>query len=646
MAQVELLQTINRKVRRHIRRALTLLPENYYVREQVIEENRVAPVVIEGPLKSWVFLGYSELEPCSEGLESFLVFNKLLREKGWLPIKYLAITNSAADLFSSAEIISDVVCVSLDEFKKRGSELVIENAVQLTCEQENIIRKKLIRESYIAPQCTTRSLPMARDSSAQLKDFFLSYDQELATRLDIIEDSSAIELETEELSVRLINGVAGSGKTLILINRALLYCKKYPERKVIILIHNKPVTENIKFRIKNYLGLPENLEIHTFHKFALDQKKKLESKYVKPIFSSKVLESAVSDVINSSPNYAGLTLSKDKICSELEYINEYLIEDEESYLSYERQGRGFALQRNQRQLIWVIYQQTMQKVSCVSAGYLPSLYIREACFSSDLEKLEKYHHILLDEAQFFAPSWLQLVRSSLAANGSIFMCADPNQGFLKNRLSWKSVGFNVRGRTRKLNRSYRTTYEILRAANQLLSSLQEEDDDDFVQPDFRDMLHGDKPEVIYSDSAADEKKRFINEITSCVEQEKIPLEQIIVLGNNINTWEFKKSIEASLGRNTVVNFSDSKDINNLGERIQLMSINSCTGVEAGIVFVLGLGGLINESKNLELEAEEQQQIQQENLRKLYVAMTRAGQKLVLFSTEQLPEEMNDLVSFS
>lgn len=35
------------------------------------------------------------------------------------------------------------------------------------------------------------------------------------------------------------------------------------------------------------------------------------------------------------------------------------------------------------------------------------------------------------------------------------MCADPNQGFLKHRLSWRSVGLNVLGRTRKLQQPYR-----------------------------------------------------------------------------------------------------------------------------------------------------------------------------------------------
>ena len=53
--------------------------------------------------------------------------------------------------------------------------------------------------------------------------------------------------------ITLINGVAGSGKTLILINRALLYCKKYPEKQVLLIIHNKPVTSDIQYRIDEWL---------------------------------------------------------------------------------------------------------------------------------------------------------------------------------------------------------------------------------------------------------------------------------------------------------------------------------------------------------------------------------------------------------
>ncbi|MFS1431053.1 hypothetical protein LMH73_029140, partial [Vibrio splendidus] len=46
--------------------------------------------------------------------------------------------------------------------------------------------------------------------------------------------------------------------------------------------------------------------------------------------------------------------------------------------------------------------------------------------------------------------------------------------------------------------------------------------------------------------------------------------------------------------------------------------------------------IINQPKNLELSDSEREEVLQESMRKLYVAMTRAGQKLVVFSTEEFP----------
>jgi hypothetical protein len=646
MAHVESLHTINRKVRKHIRTVLTSLPDEFYIRDQILESERIAPVIIEGPSKSWLLLGYSEDMPAEAELQKLIQFNQVQQDEAGYPIKYLAITKNGDDLFSSSSECEYLHHISLEEFRKDGIQIIIDQLTEVSDVQYEKIKSSLVKEANIVSQCTTRAPVNSRDSSAQLNKFFLNYDQELATRLDMVEDSEEDDHEHEEFTVRLINGVAGSGKTLILINRAILYCKKYPDRQVILLIHNKPVTEDIKYRIKNWIGMPENLKVQTFLSFAWKQKADSEKiRYFKSLLIAKDIATFKEAIFNNNnAAYKSLTISDDQIWSEIDYINDYLIKDINAYLDYERHGRGFALQKSQRSFVWELYKQVVANMSSNKKGYLNSLYIRDLCLMEDKSGLKKYDHILLDEAQFFTPSWLQLIRESLTSNGSIFMCADPNQGFLKSRLSWKSVGFNVRGRTRKLAYSYRTTYEILRAANQLLESLNE-DSDDFVRPDFDNMARGDKPKIIYTESASDEQRRFLNELKDCVLHDKIPLNQIIVLCNeNIKPWVMKDAIEKELGKDTVVNCNKKEEVeNNLGSRIRLMTVNCCTGMEAGVVFVLGIGDLLNKAKNIELEEEEQKLIQQESLRKLYVAMTRAGQKLVLFSTEKLPEEMNPLI---
>ena len=433
-----------------------------------------------------------------------------------------------------------------------------------------------------------------------------------------------------------------------MINRAIAFCKKHPDKKALLVIHNKPVTSDIKHRFKEWLGgAPSNLKIETFHQFALNQQKKVSSNLkLIPLFAEQVIDSLREQVFcDTNDSYSQLKLDDKKIWSELEYINEYLIKDEDEYLEYDRQGRGFALQKSQRAHIWQLYAMIVEKMSSPK-GYLPSLYIKELALLKDTTVLEKFDHILVDEAQFFAPSWLQLVKKSLISNGSVFLCADPNQGFLKSRLSWKSVGFNVRGRTKRLSYSYRTTYEIMVAANALIEGI-EDDTDDFVRPDLDRMERGLKPQVIYSNTLQDEKTRFLNELSECCKSDDIPLHQIMVLcSNSYSPWSLKRDIENMLGKETIVNCNDWKDIINIGGKIRLMSINSCTGMESGVTFVLGIGELMNNAKNIDLDDIERELVQKESLRKLYVSMTRAGQRLALFSTEKLPERLYEYVEVS
>lgn len=263
------------------------------------------------------------------------------------------------------------------------------------------------------------------------------------------------------------------------------------------------MTEDIKYRFEMWLkGKPDNLEIATFHSFALKQYSKSYQR-VTPVFGDANLKEEKQTVLSDKNEaYTKLSLTDEQIWSELEYINDYLIKDKEEYLEFDRQGRGFSLQKSQREHIWLLYADFCAQLSSVKK-YLPSLYIKEVALSD--KPLEQFDHILLDEAQFFAPSWLQLIKRSLTPGGQLFICADPNQGFLKNRLSWKSVGLNVRGRTKRLNHSYRTTYEIMVAANALLDGL-EGSPEDYVKPDYEKMVRGYKPQIIYSRNAQDEKK--------------------------------------------------------------------------------------------------------------------------------------------
>jgi len=80
-------------------------------------------------------------------------------------------------------------------------------------------------------------------------------------------------------------------------------------------------------------------------------------------------------------------------------------------------------------------------------------------------ELPQYDVILVDKAQFFAPLWVSLIQKVLKPqNAHLFLVADPTQGFLGRKTTWKSLNLDARGRSHQLWRSYRTTREIMQVA--------------------------------------------------------------------------------------------------------------------------------------------------------------------------------------
>ncbi|MEY8239016.1 MAG: hypothetical protein RPT25_01635 [Cycloclasticus sp.] len=400
MANIETLTNLDRTVRRKFKKVFEKLSDAYFVRESILEEAKIAPIIIEGPCNSWLFLGSHSVQPTFNALRKHIDFNQALISMGFHEIKYLAIVEQAPSLFDQENDLPNFVeTIELNEFIDSGADVVNRYLIEVSIMQYNWIKKTLFSESVIHSQCTTRRKATNRDNSSSLQEFFLDYDQEQATKFDMFESSSDEELE-DNFSVRLINGVAGSGKTLILINRAILFCKKYPEKNALLIIHNKPVTSDVTYRIEKWLGgKPKNLTIQTFHAFALGQRNRLSNR-IKPLFNVKDLKLHKEKILtDDNDSYKNLNLSDEQIWTEIEYINDYLIESENDYLEYERHGRGFALQKPQRSDVWGLYQLTVEAMS-LSTGYLPSLYIREMCLMKDTSGLKKFDHVLIDEAQF------------------------------------------------------------------------------------------------------------------------------------------------------------------------------------------------------------------------------------------------------
>ncbi len=283
------------------------------------------------------------------------------------------------------------------------------------------------------------------------------------------------------------------------------------------------------------------------------------------------------------------------------------------------------------------YQHEMTEQGLFDYGDVPRGIWRQ--LSEGIVAPPQYDFILVDEAQFFAPIWFEIIKRILApAGGRLFMVADPTQGFLNRRQSWLASGLDVRGRTHRLDRSYRTTRAILEFATRMYQLRLPDDDEALIAPTLQHMPGGAPPQIIQLTSEQDEATRVVDEIRA-LRAAGVPPEHILVLHAS---WQ---GVERLLGR-LRGEFGPAAAVNPKtaapGNHIRVCTLNAATGLESPIVFVMGTHALCEAEQSVRLSAEERAELIRENTRKLYMAFTRAGQRLALTFVGQLPPVFQQL----
>lgn len=520
--------------------------------------------------------------------------------------------------------------LSRERFLERGAAGLAALQRPVAPEEAEALRSRFFPESAIPLAVARRRF--RRDNAASLPGLFLDAQQEWASKLDLEAGLVLPEEQAEaanDFAVRLVNGVAGSGKTLIALSRALLLAGLYPRERVLILIHNTPIVADIRERLHRARGsLPANLEITTYASWAHRQWRRLYRAPLAMPADPGYLPALVRRLRASWPE---LKLGEAQLVEEFDFLNEMLVASQAGYMDTSRAGRGFALRAKERLEVWQLFE-------AVTAALLHeglrmwSAVAAEICRAPSHGRLERYGHILVDEAQFFAPSWFHTVKLALRPQGKLFLCADPNQGFMRSRLSWRNAGLDVAGRTKKLLRSYRTTQAILHTAGTLLARTVQADPEHYLEPDFAGMEQGAAPILLRVASPQDAVDRAVNEIVALAERHALPLSSFLVIyGGGTPRQLLYRRLCRAFGMRRVwwLNKDKKRPPDGYGpDYLRLANLETATGLEGAVVFLLGMDDLLFEGGQ-EREAD---------ARKLYMAMTRASHRLVMLSGAGLTEE--------
>lgn len=290
-------------------------------------------------------------------------------------------------------------------------------------------------------------------------------------------------------------GVSGSGKTCVVVHRALRLADKYSGEPVLIVTLSSALASLIDRLIDAQRGnlRPTNLKVTSI--FELCYEKLLELEPTKNNYYTKRTiarnEHAISEHIDEiwreyflcdannfdadamfdlvqSLNVRGVFAS-DYLRQEIDFIRSgYRPDYREGYLKMDRDGRVVPLDERYRKAVldgldgW---ERKMQAVGAVDdMGIVTAL-------SRHMDSLKpEYRCVLVDEVQDLGTLELSIIRK-LTTEGAddLFLCGDAAQTIYTKSSDMKLSGIDVTGRAASLKQNYRNSRQILTSAHTVLS---------------------------------------------------------------------------------------------------------------------------------------------------------------------------------
>ena len=491
------------------------------------------------------------------------------------------------------------------------------------------LRRAYTPESEVPDGFVART-PMDRHTAADLPAYFLDFDQEWCMKndLDLLSRQEDIVEETP-VSVRLVTGVAGSGKSLVLLYRALLSAKLHPDARVLVLTHNRPLRFELERRSKHLAKMPKNLTCQTFFQWADKSLGRLKGDR----WSPSQIEKCLSRLKEDMPLLGKLSAAF--LADEIGWIKDQRLLKKQLYMEADRVGRGTSLRSNQREEMWKLfrgYQHELERRGATD-WHNVALRFHEAAVVEKSLRFPFYDAVFIDEAQFFAKIWFETVSAALKPGGHLFLAADPTQGFLRRRQSWIAAGIDVRGRTTRLTQAYRNTRAILSFAREFYESRRdpEENEVDLNVPDEAQLAaiseEGEKPVVVWVPTVQEEISRVVNEVLALRDSGLQVGKLLVIHANSSLEKSLRIALEKRLGIGQV---HDAKSgAFPAGAFCTVTTLKAATGLEAPVVILLGMSSLLEAEEDLRLPEEERRDLRRDHTRMLYMGFTRAGQRLVV-----------------
>jgi superfamily I DNA/RNA helicase len=478
----------------------------------------------------------------------------------------------------------------------------------------------------------------------------------------------------------VLGGVSGSGKTCVLLHRAKRLAEEHPNENILILTLNRSLSQLIErllellvghkpknirvesyhdyvYRLLTYVGMEEyfgdigivydiDQEIQDFVNKALPEELMSFFKFRGNVEVRGLWDKFLADEHSGAKSVSARVLNyfrsrqeglaaEDYLLEELDLIRSgfYFCRHEyKGYLDYKREGRAINLPTKDRKedilavlMAWERYQ--------FKHGALDPMTISQAALwaidqKESIPDALRYRSVLIDEYQDFSTEELRFIsKIPNTKNNGLFLTGDPGQKIYAKDFNLPAAGLGPSDRTtRSILKNYRNSRQILEAAHMLLESYTNQST---AKSEGITIL---KPEYAVRNTAKPFALDTNEPILAAWEQasdwihEGCPAFAVAIVTADEKNYPIKSIISRAPSKIHAKELSG--DFTQDNNSVIVSDLQSVKGFEFSLVIVVGLA-----NGEFPRTGKAEGEVWRDAL-KLYVAMTRARDELVLIYKEK------------
>ena len=312
----------------------------------------------------------------------------------------------------------------------------------------------------------------------------------------------------------IVQGVAGSGKSLVLLGRALKISRQARAQGERFRIGLFTFAKTLVHFMKESLeaedeDLGGDISVGTLDSHIQQVYRQVTGRNPQNVYKNSLHADCLREVLRrdfADDEKHGRILSEERrrwLLDELAWIKQHRYEEEQEYVGCVRRGRGrIPLRKEDRPFVYAIYKAYYAELTRQNITTIDMMCEAILRNPKKIPESLRFDMVLIDEAQDLPVN--KLLVAVACTRVAMTISADFAQKIYGSSFTWKEIGLDVKGKgAQRLKGTHRNTVQIANLADSLLRHYSDTSEDEEILERDRPVREGPLPRLLYCRSSAD-----------------------------------------------------------------------------------------------------------------------------------------------